>query len=65
MKSEWFGSKKKSVWGLKLSLMVLLLEACCENTKLGGAVDFLEEQEASKKNSDGLEHWAISGMKRK
>lgn len=26
MKSEWFGSKKKSVWGLKVSMVVLLLE---------------------------------------
>lgn len=33
------------------------------NIKPRGAIDFLEEQEASKENFDELEHWAISGMK--
>lgn len=34
-----------------------------DNIKLGGAIVFFEEQEASKENFDGLEHWAILGMK--
>lgn len=34
-----------------------------DKIKRGGAIDFLEEQEASKENFGELDHWAISGMK--
>lgn len=34
MKSEWFGSKKASVWGLKVSLVVLLLDVIASGSNL-------------------------------
>lgn len=34
-----------------------------DKIKRGGAIDFLEEQEASKENFGELDHWAISDMK--